>query len=99
MPRIVRVAGHGDKLYLDLANASWQAVEIDAAGWRIVEPCPVRFRRAKAMMPLPTPTAGGDIAGPAAVRERDARRLAVAAGMAGCCIPADWSLSGSRLAW
>jgi hypothetical protein len=62
-PVFVRVAGHGDKQYLDLANASWQAVEIDAAGWRVVESkaCPVRFRRAKAMLPLPTPTAGGRI--------------------------------------
>ncbi len=60
-PVFVRVAAHGDKQYLDLANDTWQAVEIDAAGWRVVEPCPVRFRRAKAMMTLPTPTAGGDI--------------------------------------
>jgi len=57
----VRVAAHGDKQYLDLGNASWQAVEIDATGWRLAEPCPVRFRRAKAMLTLPTPTAGGDI--------------------------------------
>ena len=60
-PVFVRVAGDDDKLYLDLANETWQAVEIDAAGWRILDAAPVRFRRAKAMMPLPTPTAGGDI--------------------------------------
>ena len=60
-PVAIRVAGHADKLYLDLANGSWQAAEIDAAGWRVVEVCPVRFRRAKAMLALPTPTAGGDI--------------------------------------
>jgi len=62
-PVFVRVAGHDGRLYLDLANPAWQAVEIDADGWRVVESeaCPVRFRRAKAMMPLPTPTAGGDI--------------------------------------
>lgn len=60
-PVFVRVAGDGDKLYLDLANETWQAVEIDAAGWRILDAAPVRFRRAKAMLPLPTPTPGGDI--------------------------------------
>lgn len=60
-PVFVRVAGAGDRLYLDLANETWQAVEIDAVGWRLVDDCPVRFRRAKAMMPLPTPTPGGDI--------------------------------------
>ncbi len=57
----VRVAGDGDKLYLDLANETWQVVEIDANGWRILNASPVRFRRAKAMMPLPMPTAGGNI--------------------------------------
>ncbi len=60
-PVFVRVAGDGDKLYLDLANETWQVVEIDADGWRILDAAPVRFRRARAMMPLPTPTAGGDI--------------------------------------
>ena len=57
----VRVAGDGDKVYLDLANETWQVVKIDAAGWRILDAAPIRFRRAKAMMPLPTPTPGGDI--------------------------------------
>ena len=33
----VRVAGLGDRLYLDLADASWRAVEIDSDGWRIVD--------------------------------------------------------------
>jgi hypothetical protein len=63
-PVFVRVAGHGGRLYLDLVNASWQVVEIDGDGWRVVESqdCPVRFRRAKAMMALPTPTPGGNIA-------------------------------------
>lgn len=59
----IRVADHGGRLYLDLSNDAWQAVEIDDDGWRIVpsEACPVRFRRAKAMMPLPTPQSGGTI--------------------------------------
>jgi hypothetical protein len=60
-PVFVRVAGDGDKLYLDLANERWQAVEIDADGWRILDVAPVRFRRARAMMPLPTPMPSGDI--------------------------------------
>lgn len=62
-PVFVRVAGDGGRLYLDLANAAWQVVEIDGDGWRVIESeaCPVRFRRAKAMMPLPIPTPGGDI--------------------------------------
>lgn len=57
----VRVAECDGKLYLDLADEKWRAVEIDAAGWWIVESCPIRFRRAKAMLSLPIPEAGGDI--------------------------------------
>ncbi len=51
----IRVAGHAGKIYLDLADAAWRAVEIDADGWRIVEAPPVRFRRAAGMQPLPEP--------------------------------------------
>ena len=57
----VRVAGLGDRLYLDLADASWRAVEIDSDGWRIVDRPPVRFRRASGMQPLSTPETGGSI--------------------------------------
>ena len=32
----VRVGGLDGRLYLDLGNKTWQAVEIDAAGWRII---------------------------------------------------------------
>jgi hypothetical protein len=57
----VRIAEHQNKIYLDLCNDSWQAVEIDEAGWCIVDDPPVMFRRAKAMLPLPTPAQRGDI--------------------------------------
>ena len=57
----VRVAEFEGAIYLDLANSSWQAVEITADGWRVVEEPPVRFRRSKATMPLPVPEAGGEI--------------------------------------
>ena len=54
----VRVAEHGGTVYLDMCNAGWQAVEIDAKGWRVVNNVPVKFRRAKAMLPLPEPAEG-----------------------------------------
>jgi len=57
----VRVAQHEDAFYLDLANAGWQAVRVTPEGWEVVDQCPVRFRRAKAMLPLPVPTRGGDV--------------------------------------
>ncbi|MFP6742855.1 MAG: hypothetical protein VCD33_14725 [Alphaproteobacteria bacterium] len=59
--RAWRVAGQEGKLYLDLTDDAWRAVEIDEAGWRIVNEPPVRFRRAAGMQPLPTPTSGGAV--------------------------------------
>ncbi len=36
-PIHLRVAHHRGKLYLDLCDRAWRAVEIDAQGWRIVD--------------------------------------------------------------
>jgi hypothetical protein len=60
-PVHVRVAAHDDKVYLDLADAAWHAVEIDEHGWRVVSDPPVKFKRARGMLPLPTPQAGGTV--------------------------------------
>jgi hypothetical protein len=57
----VRVAGHNGKIYLDLADDEWRAVEIDAYGWRVVSTPPVKFRRAAGMQPLPTPVQGSTV--------------------------------------
>ena len=57
-----RLAQREDNIYLDLCNGTWQTVEITAAGWNVVDDPPVRFKRAKAMMALPYPVAGGAIA-------------------------------------
>ena len=57
----VRVGGMDGKIYLDLCDETWRAVEIDVNGWRVVDSPPVRFRRAAGMLPLPLPVAGGSI--------------------------------------
>jgi len=57
----VRVGRHEEKLYLDLGDDTWRAVEIDQTGWRLIDQAPVRFRRAAGMKPLPVPTHGGSI--------------------------------------
>ena len=57
----VRVGGLDGRLYLDLGDATWRAVEIDATGWRVIDNPPVRFRRAAGMQPLPVPVPGGSI--------------------------------------
>ena len=54
-----RVGALAGKLYLDLCDATWRAVEIDKAGWRVVDRPSIRFRRSPDMLALPEPTRGG----------------------------------------
>jgi hypothetical protein len=58
----VRVAEHGENIYIDLANEDWQVVEITPPGWRVIsgEDAPIRFRRPRGMLALPTPLAASD---------------------------------------
>jgi hypothetical protein len=57
----IRVGGLDGRIYLDLCDEAWRAVEIDSAGWRVIDKAPVRFRRAAGMLPLPAPVAGSSI--------------------------------------
>jgi Domain of unknown function (DUF3854) len=63
----VRVAEHGGRVYVHLADRDDSVVEIGPDGWRACETPPVRFVRHKGMGRLPTPRAGG--------RLEDLRRL------------------------
>lgn len=58
---ILRTGQHDGKLYLDLADDTWRAVEIDRHGSRTVTRPPVNFRRQRGMLPLPAPEGGGKI--------------------------------------
>jgi hypothetical protein len=60
-PVFLRVGEHESRLYVDLGDDTWRAIEIDVDGWRIVTEPPCRFRRASGMLPLPEPTRGGSI--------------------------------------
>jgi hypothetical protein len=55
-----RVAWSGGRVYVDLADEAWRAVEISVDGWRVISSAdvPVRFVRAKGMLPLPEPVEG-----------------------------------------
>jgi hypothetical protein len=57
----IRVGALDGRLYLDLGDKAWRAVEISAAGWRVIANPPVRFRRAAGMQPLPMPVRGGSV--------------------------------------
>lgn len=54
----LRAARHDETYYLDLGDPTWRAVEITAAGWRIVDDPPVCFWRSGTLRPLPDPTPG-----------------------------------------
>jgi hypothetical protein len=57
----VRCAERDGTLYLDLCEADWRVVAIDADGWRVVADAPVRFRRPAGLLALPEPRRGGSL--------------------------------------
>jgi hypothetical protein len=57
----LRTAGYNGKIYLDLCDEQWRAVEIDDKGWRVVHRPPVRFTRTRGMLPLPMPVKGSTV--------------------------------------
>ncbi|MDA1196301.1 MAG: hypothetical protein O2894_14120, partial [Planctomycetota bacterium] len=61
--RVAEVVGEdgGRCVYLDLGDAAWTAIEIDARGWRPAPAAPVRFRRPHGMGALPMPVGGGSL--------------------------------------
>ena len=61
LPVFIRVGGIDERLYLDLGDETWRAVEIDSAGWRVIDEPPVRFRRAAGVKSLPMPIPGGSV--------------------------------------
>jgi hypothetical protein len=57
----VRTAFLEGRIYVDLGDETWSAVEIDAEGWRVVDIPPVYFIRPKGMLELPQPVGGGSL--------------------------------------
>lgn len=56
----VRLASHDDRIYIDLADESWKAIEVSQDGWRVVSDTPARFIRG-ASAPMPMPIECGDV--------------------------------------
>jgi hypothetical protein len=61
LPVYLRVGEHDDRLYLDLCDRDWRAVEIGPDGWRVIVNPLIRSRRTAGMLPLPQPEPGGCI--------------------------------------
>jgi hypothetical protein len=57
----VRLAEDAGRIYLDLADDRWRAVEIGPDGWRVIRCPPVRFHRKAGLLPLPLPQPGGSL--------------------------------------
>lgn len=56
-----RVARLDGKVYIDLGDEAWNAIEIDSSGWRVTAVAPVRFIRSSASKALPVPVREGSI--------------------------------------
>lgn len=46
-------------LYIDMGDPAWRVIEVSAAGWRVLDEAPVKFRRPRGMQALPEPVRGG----------------------------------------
>jgi hypothetical protein len=57
----LRIAKHGDKIYLDLGDEAGNVVEIGSTGWQVISVPPVRFSRPSKMGALPLPQRGDSI--------------------------------------
>lgn len=56
-----RIGELNEKLYYDLGDKSWRVVEIDAAGWRILDMSPVKFIRPGGYKSQVIPVKGGSL--------------------------------------
>ena len=54
----IRVAGYDDRIYIDLANDNWEAIEVTSTGWKAISNPPVKFLRPSGMESLPYPIDG-----------------------------------------
>jgi hypothetical protein len=61
IPVHLRLASFNGKIYLDLANTEWEAVEISPDGWTVTNELPVKFKRPGGMKSLPRPSHDGSL--------------------------------------
>jgi hypothetical protein len=57
----LRSAQIGETLFLDVGDETGRAIEVTAAGWRVLPASPVKFQRMAGMGALPIPEHGGEI--------------------------------------
>ncbi len=57
----LRLAGGEGRVYIDLGDDVWRAIEVTAAGWKVISDPPVAFIRSRGIRPLSCPARGGSI--------------------------------------
>jgi putative DNA primase/helicase len=57
----IRTGSHTGKIYIDLCDDHWRAVEITRNDWRMVSSVPVKFMRPASLRSMPEPEHGGMI--------------------------------------
>lgn len=57
----LRTGMRDGRIYIDLGDPDWRAVQIDGLGWSVLNDPPVRFRRPRGLRPLPAPQRGGSL--------------------------------------
>ena len=56
----IRVGRAGnDRIFIDLGDETWRAIEVDRHGWQVISDPPVHFLRPATMRALPEPEASG----------------------------------------
>jgi len=61
-PLPMRVGAHEGMIVVDIGDTTGRAITVDVTGWSVADRAPITFRRSRAMLPLPLPEHGGDIA-------------------------------------
>jgi hypothetical protein len=86
----LRVAQHEGRIYIDIGDATWSAIEVDGEmGWRVIDAArvPIRFRRGSGMQPLIPPVRDGDL--------QELREIAPLAGDHAYVLAVGWTLCES----
>lgn len=81
-----RVGHFGDRIYIDLGDASGRCIEISADGWRLISTPPIAFLRDDGMRPLPVPVKGGTIHALKSILSLTDRSLCLLAGFMLNCL-------------
>ena len=59
----MRLEGDLEKIYIDIGDETWQAIEVSKLGWKLVDglSLPFRFIRPAGLAPYPIPQRGGNL--------------------------------------